>query len=357
MQTRQKVIGSLAALGLCGTLLAGFAGRACAADEPKPKEADVRKMDQALPDKAYAKPEKARKVLIYGNAEGFVHSSIPLGEVTIEKLGEKTGAWTGTISNDPAAFDNLKDYDAVVLVSTTGHFLIPRGPDMKRPDTKNMTPEQKKTAEEAAAKAFEPTRKEFAGKIKPYKDAEKQRMQNLIDFVEKDGKGLAGIHAATDAYYDDPAYGELIGGYFNDHPWGSSDKVSVKIDDPKSPLTEPFGGQGFDIVDEIYQFSHTNKPTQTYSREKLRVLLSLDMSPGKTAPKPPRSNDPDNDYGVAWIHKAGKGRVFYCSLGHNEAVYYNPAVVKFYLAGIQYALGDLQADASPSSGKSTASAK
>src|SRR6266404_2817153 len=125
MQTRQKVIGSLAALGLCGTLLAGFAGRACAADAPKPKEADVQKMEKALPDKAYVKPEKARKVLIYGNAEGFVHSSIPLGEVTIEKLGERTGAWTGTISNDPAAFDDLKNYDAVVLVSTTGHFLLP----------------------------------------------------------------------------------------------------------------------------------------------------------------------------------------------------------------------------------------
>ena len=47
---------------------AGFASRACAADAPKPKEADVQKMEAALPDKAYAKPEKARKVLVYGRA-------------------------------------------------------------------------------------------------------------------------------------------------------------------------------------------------------------------------------------------------------------------------------------------------
>jgi uncharacterized protein len=337
MQTRRKMIGALAALGLCGTMVAGFASRACAADAPKPKEADVQKMEAALPDKAYAKPEKARKVLIYGNANGFVHSSIPLGEVTIEKLGEKTGAWNGTVTNDAAAFDDLKNYDAVVLVSTTGHFLLP-----KAPEGRNVSEEQKK---------------EYEQKVEPYKKAEKQRLQNLIDFVQKDGKGLAGIHAATDAYYDEHEYGELIGGYFNDHPWGSGDTVSVKIDDPKSPLTQSFGGQGFDIKDEIYQFSHTNKPSQTYSREKLHVLLSLDMSPGKTKPKPPRSNAPDNDYGVAWIKKAGNCRVFYCSLGHNEAVYANPAVVKFYLAGIQYALGDLQADASPSNAKPTASAK
>src|SRR4051812_13597661 len=153
MQTRRKVIGALAALGLCGSMVAGFASRACAADAPKPKEADVQKMEAALPDKAYSKPEKARKVLIYGNAQGFVHSSIPLGEVTIEKLGEKTGAWNGTISNDPAAFDDVKNYDAVVLVSTTGHFLLPRGPEGR-----NVTDEQKK---------------EFEQKVQPYKQAEK----------------------------------------------------------------------------------------------------------------------------------------------------------------------------------------
>ena len=63
-------------------------------------------------------------------------------------------------------------------------------------------------------------------------------MQNLLDFVEKDGKGVMGIHASTDAYYGNRAYGELSGGYFNGHPW--NEKVGVKIDDPKSPLTAMF---------------------------------------------------------------------------------------------------------------------
>ena len=142
MQTRRTFFKALAAFGLCGSMLAGlsaFAPRADGADQPTPKEADVTKMKEALPDKAPAKPEKARKVLVYGNANGFVHGSIPLGCETIKDLGEKTGAWTATISYDPAAFDNLKDYDAVVLVSTTGHFLIPRGGDVKSPDPKKRS--------------------------------------------------------------------------------------------------------------------------------------------------------------------------------------------------------------------------
>ena len=44
----------------------------------------------------------------------------------------------------------------------------------------------------------------------------------------------------------------------------------------------------------------------------------------------------------------GQGRVFYCSLGHEDATYCNKTVLKHFLAGIQYALGDLKAgDAAP----------
>jgi len=39
--------------------------------------------------------------------------------------------------------------------------------------------------------------------------------------------------------------------------------------------------------------------------------------------------------------------VFYCSLGHRNEVTWDPAIVRFNLAGIQYALGDLKADDVP----------
>lgn len=328
----------VASLGIGALLCGGLSltsGAASAAQMAKPE--DVKKMEAALPEKAPAEPKQKRKVLVYGNANGFVHSSIPLGEQTIVELGEKTGAYTATISNDPSAFDadSLKDYDAVVLVSTTGHFLLPRT------ETKGKTDEEKKAIDE---------------KTQADVHAEKQRMQNLVDFVEKDGKGLMGIHAASDAYYDVRAYGELIGGYFNGHPW--NEKVGIKVDDPESPLTKMFDKDGIDVADEIYQFTpkgmdKDGNPNQTYSREKLHVLLSLDYTtPGRTAQK---GKTPDNDFGVSWIHDAGKGRVFYCSLGHREEIYWNPTVLKFYLAGLQFALGDLPADAKPAAKTAQAS--
>ena len=79
----------------------------------------------ALPATAPAKPKQPRKVLVLGKAGGFVHSSIPLAGRTIEELGKKTGAWTTTITYDPADINeaNLKQYDAIFLASTTGAFL------------------------------------------------------------------------------------------------------------------------------------------------------------------------------------------------------------------------------------------
>ena len=59
-----------------------LASSALAANKPAKAE-DLAKMEAALPEKAPAAPKKARKVLIYGNAQGFVHSSIALGEQTV----------------------------------------------------------------------------------------------------------------------------------------------------------------------------------------------------------------------------------------------------------------------------------
>ena len=59
----------------------------------------------------------------------------------------------------------------------------------------------------------------------------------------------------------------------------------------------------------------------------------------------------DNDYAVAWVQAVGEGRVFYTSIGHNPHIFYNPLMLKHYLAGIQFATGDLPADTTPSASK------
>jgi len=79
------------------------------AQDQKPKPAarpnaqDIEKINAALPDKAPATPKQPRKLLIYTKATGFVHSSIPVGAKAFELMGQKTGAFTTVISDDPAA--------------------------------------------------------------------------------------------------------------------------------------------------------------------------------------------------------------------------------------------------------------
>jgi type 1 glutamine amidotransferase len=176
-----------------------------------------------------------------------------------------------------------------------------------------------------------------------------ERCKALMDFV-KSGKGIVGVHAGTDNFYDWPEGMEMMGGKFTGHPWTSNGTWAVKIDEPDHPLMKAFKGKGFKINDEIYR---TEPPL--YSRSKQLVLMSLDMSDErtrKTAEKPS-----DADTGISWVKTWGKGRMFYCSLGHNDHIFWNPAVLQHYLDGIQFALGDYKVDTKPksivSSGKGT----
>jgi hypothetical protein len=129
-----------------------------------------------------------------------------------------------------------------------------------------------------------------------------------------------------------------MGGYFDGHPWNGT--VTVKIDAPGQSINAAFAGKPFEIADEIYQFK------EPYSRAKLRVLLSLDTA--QTDMTRPGIKRTDGDFAVSWVRNYGLGRVFYCSLGHRDEIFWNPAVLRHYLAGVQFALGDLWSDATPS---------
>jgi type 1 glutamine amidotransferase len=115
------------------------------------------------------------------------------------------------------------------------------------------------------------------------------------------------------------------------------------LEDPGSPVNAVFGGQSFQISDEVFQFQ------APYSRSKLRVLLSIDTE--RTDMNPSRRFLPertaDRDFAISWIRNYGRGRVFYSSLGHNSHIFSNAPVLAHFLAGIQFALGDLAADATP----------
>ena len=255
------------------------------------------KIDAAVPRQPLVAPARPRKLLVVDvcPAGGFYHTTIAHGNLMLQLIAKYTGAYEPVFDND---LDNLKyprirQYDAVFLNSVVG-------PVFSDPEV----------------------------------------LDGLIRYV-REGGGVAGLHGVTFASQDVREFGELMGAQEGPHQY-NGEPGTLKIDDPDSPLTRHFGGKGFSMMDEFYHFP----PTGPYTREKLHVLLSVDAD--RTDLRRWEHIRPDRDYGMAWIKSEGKGRVFNSVLGHRPEFYMMPDLVKLMLGGIQFALGDLQADTTPS---------
>ena len=263
-----------------------------------------------------ATPKRPRRILIYATSHGPHRFNIPTATEVLKILGRKTGAYEAVVSTDLSNFepDQLKQFDSVCFANATGDvFLRP----VERHLFDELSPEEKKKQTINQARL----------------------VKNLTGYV-KDGGGFIGIHAATDCLKKNPEYGEMVGGYFDGHPWSGSQSVTVRVDEPDHALChEVFSTTHFTIKDEIYQFK------DPYDRSGLRVLLSIDLNKSEQPKK--ELKRADLDYPVSWIKKHGRGRVFYSSLGHNNSVFSNPLVLDFLLGGIQYANGDIKVDDTP----------
>jgi hypothetical protein len=106
-----------------------------------------------------------------------------------------------------------------------------------------------------------------------------------------------------------------------------------------------FDGKDFRLADEIYQFSDPHDRRKPQDLTKLRVLLSLDKE--RTNMEVQWINFPEEEFAQAWVKPHGKGRVFYTGFGHRTELYWNPAMLQFYLDAIQFACGDLDAPIEP----------
>lgn len=264
-----------------------------------PNELDRRLIELNLP-KATKTPARKRRILVFYRCGGFIHRSIPYGNHAMKQIARTTGAFEADLADDYAVFTsaNLAKYDAIVFNNTTGL---------------NPSEEQRKV---------------------------------ILDFI-KGGKGVAGFHAASDNFKNWEAGAAMIGGIFNGHPWGGGGTWAFKVEDPDHPLNVAFKGKGFWHKDEIYWY----RPQSFQGRENLRVLVSLDMSRAESqAPLKNRKDmKPEEvDVPVSWCRTLGKGRLFYTNLGHNHTTFQDRTILQHMLDGVQYALGDLRADAVPS---------
>lgn len=231
--------------------------------------------------------EKKKTVLIFSLTKGFRHrGAIEKGNPILKRLAGELG-YDCVVTEDPAVFDPdaVKKWDCIIFNNTTQELFT-----------------------------------------------EADRKKALMDHI-RGGAGFIGLHAATDSFYKWPEYGEMINGYFDGHPWNQ--KVNVIVEEPDHPLMKPFG-KSWQIKDEIYQFKN-------YDRKKVRVLMHLD--PESVDIK--RGKRQDGDYAMCWIRTWGKGRVLYNANGHDANVFQDKAFQEHMKLAMQWACGDLKADAKP----------
>lgn len=158
--------------------------------------------------------------------------------------------------------------------------------------------------------------------------------RDLLDFV-RNGGGFGGAHSATDCFYTWPEYGELIGGYFDGHPW--TQEVRIDVEDPDHPVTRGLR-PSFALVEEVYQF-------RAFDRARTRVLLTLDTR--TVNPRAEGVNRTDEDFALAWVHAYGRGRVFYTALGHFDEIFLDSNVQLVLRQAIEWITGLVEGDASP----------
>ncbi len=260
---------------------------------PVPEEIKA-EITAAIPEKAAAKPKEERRILLFWRCEGFIHNSIPHGNFAMQAMAEKTGAFKVDLADSYEVFtpENLAKYDGIILNNTT-HMQFP----------------------------------------------EASQLNAFLDFIAN-GNGLIGFHAASDNFGRHPEARALVGGQFNGHPWGAGGTWAFKLDDPGHRLNQAFEGKGFWHTDEIYQYN----PESYVGTDTLRILVSLDMNQKAVSE---RIKDGPREVPVSWLRTADQGRVFYTNFGHRQETFRNPVILQHMLDGIQYALGDLEADATP----------
>jgi uncharacterized protein len=236
-------------------------------------------------------PTHPKHLLVIGTVKGYQHDSVTPAMVAVYEMGQESGLWDTVIRTDTELLTKKKldknaktlgYYDAVVFASTTGEL-----------------------------------------------DLDASQKQDLLSFVKEDGKGFVGIHAALDTNYNWPEYGEMIGGWFDQHPWMTFDAPIIN-EAPDFPAVRHLP-KAFMKYDEIYQ-------PKAWSRDKVNVLLSLDASK-LNYDNNPRVHRTDHDFAVAWTKMYGKGRVFYSTLGHTNESWKDPDVRKMYFEAIKWSLG------------------
>ena len=237
------------------------------------------------------RPRRILEVIQNGPARtgvgfGFHHAVTDDTAQVLQQIGKESGAFTVDVTQDASATlnaVNLRRYDAVVFYATG---------------------ELPMTAKE---------KREFMAWVKA-------------------GHGVIGIHCGgTDTNYTWPEWGQMWGGYFDNHPWKAGSTEWEINADPRFPSQRQWPKE-FQWTDEFYEF-------ENFHRNQVHVLLRLDTK--KLDLSLPGVHRTDKFFASAWVRYWGRGRVFYTALGHDETTWNNPAFRKQVEMGIRWADGEI----------------
>lgn len=142
---------------------------------------------------------------------------------------------------------------------------------------------------------------------------ERNQLNGLLNAV-RGGVGIAGVHGGMgDAFRQETEFQYMVGGQWVAHPGNDGVRYTVEITDVPSPITA--GLHDFEVTSEHY-FMH--------------------VDPGNTVLAITRFGD--TVMPVTWTKMYGKGRVFYCSLGHVAQVFeQDPQILTMVTRGMLWA--------------------
>lgn len=216
------------------------------------------------------------RALVFTRTEGYRHASIEDGLAALNALAQEQG-FVVEHTEDAADFsdETLARFDVVVWLNTTGDVLD---------------------------------------------DAAQAALERYI----RSGGGWVGVHAAADAEYDWPWYGELLGAgaYFASHPEIQDAALVVERGDHASTVHLP---RSWSVRDEWYNF-------QTNPRGAVSVLMTVDESSYEPGP-----GAMGTDHPIAWYHELEGGRSWYTALGHRPELYRDERFLQHLLGGIRWA--------------------
>ncbi len=218
-----------------------------------------------------------KKLLVFSKTGAFRHASIKDAIVALGKLAAQHNV-AADFTEDASVFtyENLRQYNAVVFLLTTGHILD---------------------------------------------DNQKAAFERYIEA----GGGYVGVHSASDTEYDWAWYGKLVGAYFDRiHGHSSITQATINVIDRTHPSTVMLPAKWV-RTDEWYNFA-------TNPGRSVHVLMILDETTYKGGVM--GTNHP-----IAWYHEFDGGRAWYTALGHTSESYSEPLFLAHLWGGIVYAAG------------------